>query len=420
MAEIEFANPIKRLQQIKIQHYRSLYDVSLDLKPLTIIIGPNASGKSNLFKSLRFLFNAVAGELRDWQAYDSRIDDLRWYGLDENGERPDTLSFDLNYAGVEDPTHAIEYHASFECKDYIEVKNESLTSQIRDTGKVETAFTRTKTHTSGDYTPRWVKLRSSRTLLLRNYYPLDLDMIDPSVALGVPVANHISGWRFFDVDLKSARRSEFIPPFPESVPPLAGDGHNLSAFLYALYRLRPDELETIIDTMADFIELPQSLLVEHDAERGGQNARYGFIEQPFGENRLLPPDSMSDGTIRLLALLALLLADRTVTLACLEEPDHGLHPRLMLYLADILRQTANPSPVDGEDDNATSPQIIVTTHSPEFMDCFDLATEADYLQVYITERDEAGKTMFVPTTAEEFVPWLEKYRLGEAVRRRLI
>jgi hypothetical protein len=54
------------------------------------------------------------------------------------------------------------------------------------------------------------------------------------------------------------------------------------------------------------------------------------------------------------------------------------------------------------------------------MDCFDLKEEQDYLQVYIAERDERGRTVFTLATVEEFAPWLEKYRLGEAVRRRFI
>jgi len=200
---------------------------------------------------------------------------------------------------------------------------------------------------------------------------------------------------------------------------LAGDGGNLSAFLYALSRLDPDSFSAISDALADFIDLPQQVRPDHDAERGGRNARYGFVETPFGENHIVPASSMSDGTIRLLTQLALLMGDRSVTLACLEEPDHGLHPRLMRHLVDVLRQTVTPIESE-EGETVTTPQVIVTTHSPEFMDCFDLAAEQEYLQVYIAERDENGKTHYVPTSAPEFAPWLERYRLGEAVRRRFV
>ncbi len=408
---------LMQLNQFVIQNFRSLYDVSLALKPLTILIGPNASGKSNLFKALRFLHDAVAGDRLEWQAYDGQIDDLCWYGLDEYGDRPDTLHFDLQFG------QAARYTATFLCHDYLEVETESLHIRPDQNPSLSTYFERHKENIRRGVsdkgrilrTPNGGRARSTRTLHLREEGP------SLTVPLARAVYDHIAGWRFFDANLHLARREAFIPQYPEEVPPLAGDASNLSAFLYALSRQQSDDLGAIIDTMADFIELPQSLLVEHDAERGGQNARYVFIEQPFGENRPIPPESMSDGTIRLLALLALLLADHKVSLACLEEPDHGLHPRLMLYLADILRQAVTSASLD-EDDRQPYPwpQIIVTTHSPEFMDCFDLAAEADYLQIYIADRDEVGKTIFTLTSAEEFAPWLEKYRLGEAVRRRLI
>jgi predicted ATPase len=233
------------------------------------------------------------------------------------------------------------------------------------------------------------------------------------------IYRHIAGWRIFDIALARARREAFIPEYPEEVPPLAEDASNLSAFLYALWRLRPDDFDAIAELLSDCIGLPEKLLVEHDAERGGQSARYSFREAPFGEARPVPPQSASDGTIRLLAYLALLFGDRSVSLACLEEPDHGLHPRLMLHLADVLRQAVSQAQDDPNEDGFT-PQVLVTTHNPEFMDCFDLSEERDYLQVYLAERDELGRTQFIPATSGTFTPWLERYRLGEAVRRRFV
>jgi hypothetical protein len=90
----------------------------------------------------------------------------------------------------------------------------------------------------------------------------------------------------------------------------------------------------------------------------------------------------------------------------------------MLHLTDILRQAIEPFEYDEK--IVSSPQIIITTHSPEFMDCFDLEAEKEYLQVYVAERNSDGKTTFIPYTAQVFAPWLKRYRLGEAVRRRFI
>lgn len=411
-----------KLTQGNIKYFRSLYDVNLSFKPLTIIIGPNASGKSNLFKALRFIYDGVAGDRLDWQAYDGQMDELLWYGYNDYGERPNALHFNFEFGEFSNDLPAAQYIANLNCGDYLEISQERLAVLLNanDEG-LTTYFERDGESIRQNIGQRGNKLKnparsqaqSSRVLHLREEGP---SLRQPNAKA---IYSHIAGWRFFDVNLQSARQDAFIPQYPETVPPLAGDASNLSAFLYALYQVHPEDLDAIIETMLDFIELPQSLLVDHDVERGGQTARYRFVEQPFGENRLIPPESMSDGTIRLLAHLALLLADRSVTMACLEEPDNGLHPRLMLYLADIFRQAVEPLDIDDAEE-LNSPQIIVTTHSPDFMDCFDLETEAEYLQVYVAERDEAGKTVFISTDAQQLKPWLQRYRLGEAVRRRFI
>ncbi len=320
------------------------------------------------------------------------------------------------------------YQAALHCNDYIRVETEELAIVLPQENGLFTHFKRSGEKIWQHVGQRSIPLKrpytssapSSRTLTLREAGP------DLQLPQAQALYRHITGWRFFDIVLHHARQEAFIPQYPEEVPPLANDGSNLSAFLYALWRLRPDDFDTIAGLLSEFIELPDKLLVEHDAECGGQNARYYFIEAPFGEARPIPPQSISDGTIRLLAYLALLLGDRSVSLACLEEPDHGLHPHLMLYLADILRQAValpqdeDDFPASDGNDVNLAPQILITTHSPEFMDCFDLKEEQDYLQVYIAERDERGRTVFTLATVEEFAPWLEKYRLGEAVRRRFI
>ena len=409
------------LSQVDIRHFRSLYEVGLSLKPLTVIIGPNASGKSNLFKALRFLYVAVAGDRQDWQAYDAQIDELLWYGYSELGERPEDLAFSLHFGEANGRPKAL-YSAVLHAQDYLQAEHEELQIALVDRDgalfpyferEQETVYQKIGYRGHPLSIPNSTQARSARTLFLRDEGP----------NLRIPAARqvyfNIHGWRFVDVNLTTAREPKFVPEVPETVPLLAGDGSNLSAFLYALSRLDPDRLSAISDTLADFIDLPQQVRPDHDAERGGRNARYGFVESPSGEDRVVPPTSTSDGTIRLLTQLALLMGDRNVTLACLEEPDHGLHPRLMRYLVDVLRQTVTP--IDNEDgETVATPQIIVTTHSPEFMDCFDLGAEQEYLQVYIAERDEDGKTHFIPTSAQEFAPWLEKYRLGEAVRRRFL
>ncbi|HJX27639.1 MAG TPA: AAA family ATPase [Thermoanaerobaculia bacterium] len=378
-----------RLTGIGVDHFRSLYSADLALKPLTLIIGPNGSGKSNLFKALRFLQAGVAGDIQEWKNYEAEVDDLPWYGLGPTGARPESFGIALSFEGS--PIGAMRYQTRFNTAGSLKVGSEFI--QWSD-----------GTHEFRDHFPQ----KSSKTLGLRDFGSY------VSTPSGV-FYQHIAGWRIFEAFPRLARQSQFIAPDPDEIPPLEPDASNLSAFLYALHRLRPDDLEEVLAAVRRSIDLPQDILIEHDGSRGGRQARYRFIENAFGADRPIPPESMSDGTIRLLAQMALLLADRSATLIGLEEPDSGLHPSLMPYLADALRQALRLEIGEG-----LTRQAIVVTHSPELMDCFDLAEEADSLQVYVTERDERGQTLFTPMDAERFAPWLEKYRLGEAVRRRFV
>lgn len=387
------------LSRIEINAFRSLYAAELSLKPLTLIIGPNGSGKSNLFKALRYLHVGVAGDIKEWRGYDAQVDDLLWYGKDNLGSRPGSFRLSARFG---EPVTT--YSATFVPERSVKVLREVLETRDETPEDWRVLFQREEDRIQNTNPSAETHLffRSPHTLALRDLGP---SFTAPEAR---SVYEHIAGWRFFEVDPRRAREGQFIPPDPTEVPPLEPDASNLSAFLYALYHLRPDDFAAVLEAVRRSIELPQGLLVEHDIDRGGRQARYRFIEAPFGEDRPIPPESMSDGTIRLLAHMSLLLADRTATMVCLEEPDSGLHPHLMLHLADALRQAA------------AERQVLVTTHSPELMDCFDLADEHDHLQVFVAERNEQGQTRFLPMTATEFSPWLEKYRLGEAVRRRFV
>ncbi|HYQ83664.1 MAG TPA: AAA family ATPase, partial [Rubrobacter sp.] len=336
-------------------------------------------------KALRFLHVGVAGDIKDWKNYEAEVDDLPWYGPGPTGERPESFGFTLSFS-EDAPLDSMRYQVGFTTAGSLKVQREVLRWSD---GRVDHFL--------------W----NGKALGLRDgpYLP------KPTALL----YRHIAGWRIFEAFPMLARRSQFISPDPEEIPPLESDASNLSAFLYALYRLRPDDLEEVMQAVRRSIDLPKDILIEHDSARGGRQARYSFIETAFGTDRPIPPESMSDGTIRLLAQMALLLADRSATLIGLEEPDSGLHPSLMPYLADALRQAVRLEVGEG-----LTRQAIVVTHSPELMDSFDLAEEADSLQVYVTERDERGQTVFTPMDAERFAPWLEKYRLGEAVRRRFV
>ena len=110
----------------------------------------------------------------------------------------------------------------------------------------------------------------------------------------------------------------------------------------------------------------------------------------------MPATRLSDGTLRYLALLAILCHPKPPPLICIEEPELGLHPDILPHLAQVLREASERM------------QLIVTTHSDILVDALTETPEV----IVVCEKHE-GATRLKRLDRDELHPWLEKYRLGE-------
>jgi len=118
-----------------------------------------------------------------------------------------------------------------------------------------------------------------------------------------------------------------------------------------------------------------------------------------GINTPLPATRLSDGTLRFMSLLAILLNAESASLLCLEEPELGLHPDAMSLLADLLVEASEKT------------QLIVTTHSDVLVSALTEHAES----VLVCDYLENG-TQLRRLEAEKLGLWLEDYRLGEIWR----
>jgi predicted ATPase len=129
--------------------------------------------------------------------------------------------------------------------------------------------------------------------------------------------------------------------------------------------------------------------------RGGITQLYvsekGLEEQPFAAT------SLSDGTLRLLCLLSVLLDRTPPPLVCIEEPDTGFHPDAIRDIAELLI------------DASAKTQLIITTHSPTLIDALSDQPEA----VVVCERDFDRFSQFRRLKRSDLEEWLERYTLGE-------
>ena len=140
-------------------------------------------------------------------------------------------------------------------------------------------------------------------------------------------------------------------------------GHFLPGVLDSLlseHRERFDQLE------AEFCSwLPEfdSILLEADGE-----SRKRFALRTRDSHHRIPAANLSDGTLLALALLTLAWLPEPPSLLCIEEPDRGIHPRLLKDVQQALYRLSDPE-VFGET-NRQPVQVIATTHCPYLLDLF--------------------------------------------------
>ncbi len=149
----------------------------------------------------------------------------------------------------------------------------------------------------------------------------------------------------------------------------------------AVKRAIVDTLKDLYDGLSDF-----EVIVE------GGTVQIFLIEGNFS----IPATRLSDGTLRYLCLLALLLDPAPPPLICIEEPELGLHPDILPKIADLLIDASKRT------------QLIVTTHSDVLIDALSETPES----VLICEKQE-GKTQIKRLERSAIAHWLEDYRLGQ-------
>ena len=127
------------------------------------------------------------------------------------------------------------------------------------------------------------------------------------------------------------------------------------------------------------------------------NVEAGTVQVEFFEGSLsIPATRLSDGSLRYLCLLAILLDPRPPSLIVIEEPEVGLHPDLLHKIADLLVAASQRT------------QLIVTTHSNIIVDAL-----TDHPESIIVCEKEQGCTTMKRLSQSELDPWLKDYSLGQ-------
>lgn len=365
------------LTDIEILGYRSIRAIWFPVRRLSVLVGGNGVGKTNLYRALELVHCAARGTLAEEIAREGGLASVFWAGDRKVGDQPrlklkvvlDDIGGDLPAADETEigfaPSYEIEIgfrtpnSAAFPPE--AQIKREVLTIRM---GKREVTVLERKGGVAWirDAEGRRVELPgpllASETALanVRGFAEIDA------------VRQTLAAWRFyhgFRTDIESPLRR---PALAVTAPLLNADGSNLAAVFATLRHIRGDTVD--LDRAIDDAFPSASLNVP--VPEGEATFSMTFPDLP---RRPFAARELSDGTLQFLGLLGALLSYRLPPLVALNEPETSLHPSLLPALAKTIARAAERT------------QIWVVTHSRELADA--LTAETGVLAREVVRRDGA-------------------------------
>ncbi|MCP3136332.1 AAA family ATPase [Pyxidicoccus xibeiensis] len=369
----------KAITRIQVEGYRSLRSVELRPGRVTVLIGANGAGKSNLLSLLRMIALMRTQSLRRYVGEAGGASALLHYGPKLTREIGIRLEFEqqtganaystrLGYAAGDTLLYldeTVEYRPSGSA----EFKVTSLGAGHKESMLEEAAGEQ------GNPTAKVVRWWLSRT----NFF------------------------HFHDTSFAAPLRQNSRQ---EDVRFLRSDGSNLAAYLRALSTSEEPakqaswrRISQLVRRVAPFIKALQPTLVD-PAHPETSSVRLDWIDE---RDQLFGPHHLSDGTLRCIALFTALgqPVESLPAFLSIDEPELGLHPAALGILASLVRSVS------------THAQVLLATQSPALLDLFEPQ------EVVVTERAE-GATTFRRLDPGQLAGWLEDYSLSELYDKNVL
>ncbi|MCC5635424.1 AAA family ATPase [Nostoc sp. CHAB 5844] len=359
------------LKKLILENWKSFRYAELPLDPLTVLIGTNASGKSNVVEALEFLQRIVSGEkVESALAGDKILQSIRG-GVEWAARKPETnftLSALVN--GVNDNTDYL-YVMIIETQPFCKILQEFIVKYSYVEDKQENIIKKNlliswnEKELENNYTGIDVRKKyddySYRVTLADTIYSQSiLRQIDG-------ILDNDENINVYDFLRDTLENVFILNPIPSTMRQysrlsdrMESDASNIAGVLAAL----PDEQKFEVEsTLSTYIkELPEGDIKKVWAEKVG---RFGtdamlYCQEEWKHGHITEIDvrSMSDGTLRFLAILTALLTRPEGSQIVIEEIDNGLHPSRAELLVRILREIGSKRNID----------ILLTTHNPALLD----------------------------------------------------
>jgi len=313
------------ITQLKFQNFKALKDAEVKLGMFNVIVGPNGSGKSTVLQGIEALAEPL------------RVDYQKTVTIGAAADEAIEIATPMLQQGV--------------------VKKAGLSINTKNQ----------RTYFWGDAN-NCLHFDVSQDSKVSNSQPNKGDALKSLFA------------RFRAYSLEASSLWQSVDS--RNVTTLNRDGKNLAGALTHLRDKDEDAYNSLRNEFQRWIPEYNSIGFEND-----QNGCRQITLRQRNSKQVIAASQVSEGTLLALALLTIIYQPNPPVLIGLEEPDRGMHPRLLREVRDALYSLSFPSDFGIKRDPV---QVIVTTHSPFFLDLFKDHPE----QVIIAEKKVDGTAKF--------------------------
>jgi len=377
------------LKSIQIKNFKAIRNSkAIRLTPLTVFIGNNGSGKSSIIEALEtykiIIESGLDEAMRPWRGFEyvrnQAVTHTQISNIDRAYESNPT-EFNLlwqKYRATMSITTETGGNELFIQKENIQIRNQLGLSANRSS--------------NGDAS--YFSLDEEDISHISLHLPDDISCVSSFAdsELNIDLYANITRWQFLNLNPYL-----MVNPSPQKRSGgqihLVKDGSNIAEYLLSIYAQDPSAFMGIVEALQ--YVLPYALDLQPKITSELERSVYlQLTEADFK----VPSWLLSTGTLRILALLAILRHPNPPPLIVIEEIENGLDPRTIHLLVNEIRNVV---------ESGTS-QIVITTHSPYLLDLLSLS------HIVMVERDSQGQPTFTrPANQKSLQEWTEQFSLGK-------
>lgn len=371
------------VKRIRVEGFRRLREIEIEMRPLMVMIGANGVGKSSLLDAITLLSASATGKLNRT--------------LNEMGGVADVLSRGRTGDIVLDASMEVPGHKPLEYALHIEPRGQSYGIPRELLAQARIGYPEPFKHIESHYDDiRYFDINTGKLFRPEwEHNPLESSLSQVPKMFRQPeelrrVLGSVTQYHVLDV----GRRAPVKLPQQMKPADLPGaDGEELIAFLFCLREGNRDRYDAIEDALKAAFRGFEMLSFPPVAA--------GMLSMTWKETHFKAPlymHQLSEGTLRFLWLISLLQSPALSTVTMIDEPEVSLHPELLGLLADLMREASSRT------------QVIVATHSDR------LIRFLDPKEVVVMDIDEEGFATARWADTMDLDKWLEDYTLDEIWR----